>query len=427
MRTAARVAFVVAAGITIASACGDGDDRSGGGSEAEADEAPLDAYPVQVDHLPAPYSATFNRFFPERLEVHPGDAIEFTMSFTGEPHNVAVGRIVDEAVAAFDAVPEGSNTLTGFPLPGITPDQQEAANRLPQPIPPDQAESMTESNSTIQPCTLVDGLPPTDGPCAEPDRRVPDVAFDGTQSYLASQGFIATDDRFRLELAEDISPGDYQFICTVHAAWMDGTFTVRPRGQTIPSPEEVQALADAEIAEAVEEFRPRAEEILADTGPEVASGALGSPAPPPRVSLNVFPRRVEIEAGEAVTWSVEGAHTISFDLPDALDPAAPLTRSPHGALVSDQRVVDPTAGQPRQPPPPPLPRDQPPPAPPPAGVIPVAELDGGSYDGQGFLNSGLLFWFYGQPVEYRLRFSEPGEYTYYCARHPGKAGEVVVT
>jgi plastocyanin len=55
----------------------------------------------------------------------------------------------------------------------------------------------------------------------------------------------------------------------------------------------------------------------------------------------------------------------------------------------------------------------------------VVKVDGGSYDGSGFFSSGL----YGaEPyATYTLRFSEPGRYQYACLIHPPMVGTVVVT
>jgi plastocyanin len=55
----------------------------------------------------------------------------------------------------------------------------------------------------------------------------------------------------------------------------------------------------------------------------------------------------------------------------------------------------------------------------------ILEVDGGTYDGSGFFSSGL---FGGQPyATYTLRFSEPGTYKYACLLHPPMVGTVKVT
>lgn len=55
----------------------------------------------------------------------------------------------------------------------------------------------------------------------------------------------------------------------------------------------------------------------------------------------------------------------------------------------------------------------------------IQKIDGGTYDGSGFYSSGL---FSGEPyAEYTLRFSEPGTYRYACLLHPPMVGTVEVT
>jgi plastocyanin len=61
----------------------------------------------------------------------------------------------------------------------------------------------------------------------------------------------------------------------------------------------------------------------------------------------------------------------------------------------------------------------------PPGTGPPVEIDGGTYDGSGFFSSGL---FGGEPfASYTLRFSEPGTYKYACLLHPPMVGTVEVT
>jgi plastocyanin len=55
----------------------------------------------------------------------------------------------------------------------------------------------------------------------------------------------------------------------------------------------------------------------------------------------------------------------------------------------------------------------------------IFRVDGGTYDGTGFFSSGL---FGGEPyAEYTLRFAEPGTYKYACLLHPPMVGTVVVS
>lgn len=55
----------------------------------------------------------------------------------------------------------------------------------------------------------------------------------------------------------------------------------------------------------------------------------------------------------------------------------------------------------------------------------ILRVDGGTYDGEGFFSSGL---FGAEPyAEYTLRFSQPGSYRYACLLHPPMVGTVEVT
>jgi plastocyanin len=60
----------------------------------------------------------------------------------------------------------------------------------------------------------------------------------------------------------------------------------------------------------------------------------------------------------------------------------------------------------------------------PPGEGPPVEIDAGTYDGTGFWSSGMIG---GEPfAEYTLRFSKPGTYRYACLIHPPMVGTVVV-
>lgn len=55
----------------------------------------------------------------------------------------------------------------------------------------------------------------------------------------------------------------------------------------------------------------------------------------------------------------------------------------------------------------------------------IFEIDGGTYDGRGFWSSGLIG---AEPyLEYTLRFARPGTYRYACLLHPPMVGTVEVT
>ncbi|MDP1795242.1 MAG: hypothetical protein Q8K63_13985, partial [Acidimicrobiales bacterium] len=55
-----------------------------------------DVRTVQVDYRHDDFAAAFNAYFPKKLSVHPGQKIRFENSWSGEPHNVLLGRVVDD-------------------------------------------------------------------------------------------------------------------------------------------------------------------------------------------------------------------------------------------------------------------------------------------------------------------------------------------
>jgi hypothetical protein len=88
MRRLFALAFAVA---VLASACG------GGGS---SNPRRL----VQVDYRSDEFGSHFWRFFPHSIDAHPGDTVDFHQTWTGEPHTVTLGTIVDAAVPRIAAL-----------------------------------------------------------------------------------------------------------------------------------------------------------------------------------------------------------------------------------------------------------------------------------------------------------------------------------
>lgn len=104
-------------------------------------------------------------------------------------------------------------------------------------------------------------------------------------------------------------------------------------------------------------------------------------------SLQYYSNNITIDAGDSVTWRAVGnAHTVSF-----LSGAAAPTPD------------DPAA---------------------------TAPAGGATYDGTGFVSSGLFFpvpdGVPGPPNRYTLTFTAPGSFTYQCLIHPGMQGQVTV-
>ena len=63
----------------------------------------------------------------------------------------------------------------------------------------------------------------------------------------------------------------------------------------------------------------------------------------------------------------------------------------------------------------------------PADNAPPTPIDGGSYDGSGLHNTGVVQSFPPQLYTYSLAFTTPGSYEYVCLIHPDMKGTINVT
>jgi len=381
-----------------------------------------ESYTVWVDNnSPGSFPATYEYFFPNQLTVHPGSTIEFEMAWSsGEPHNVAVGTIVDGAREAIDAVPPQVMTISpGSPLP-VAPKLQAQFAKMPQALPPDQATT-ADTMRVAQPCYIESGSPPLGEPCG-PDQRIADRPFDGTQSYLSSQVMIADGDRFELELDPSMTPGRYTFICTLHPSFMYGSLDVVPETEPADTPAKVAERGQAAIDELNKKYLPVAEALAAQTASPVDAGALGDEGNKPEITINVFPTNVVAKVDEPVIWNIVGAHILSFF-------ATPPERWEFKVLEEVDGIVRPLEWQPDDP-------GKGQPGMPAFDTIVQAiatgddvKVDGGTVVPDDYLHSGLLFGSLGPLPNtlYQLKFSKPGNYTYVCIRHPGMAGSVTVT
>src|SRR3954453_12240865 len=103
-----------------------------------------------------------------------------------------------------------------------------------------------------------------------------------------------------------------------------------------------------------------------------------------------LPTQITINQDDTITWTTgaEFVHTVTF----LSEGAPPPVAAPEGNIV-----IQPAA---------------------------TAFPSGGpSYDGTGFVNSGLLE---GKGKTYSLTFTKAGTYGYFCLLHPGMVGQVVV-
>src|SRR3982750_3865182 len=59
----------------------------------------------QVDNTTDKFNAAFLQYFPKEVTVHPGDTVDFHENWTGEPHTVTMGTLVETGLKAVEAIP----------------------------------------------------------------------------------------------------------------------------------------------------------------------------------------------------------------------------------------------------------------------------------------------------------------------------------
>lgn len=369
---------------------------------------------VRVDFQQDEFASHYWRFFPKTISAHPGDTIVFDQQWTGEPHTVTFGKIVDGAVPRIAALEEKYADIDEDSPPEVLAraeqEYETAVAGLPTFDPYDQAGAA----NWLQPCYLDRGRPPADPDVACEEREQPE--FNGRQAFYSS-GFIAPSgpegNTFTVRLAEDIAPGKYAFYCIVHLPDMQGSLEVKPTSEDLPSSGAVNAAARKEIEQLAGPLR----EAFADAKAGRAE-AYGERLQQPlagyhshenfTVALDEFvPKMLTTRRDRPITWTIVGAHTVSFDVPRYL---AIYTVGDDGRVRRNPVVDRAAGGSPK--------------APPVDFTHEPYRIDGGTWDGSGFISSGLLG---SEPyAQYTLRISKPGRYRYACLVHPTMVGTVVV-
>ena len=327
-------------------------------------------------------------YFPGELSVHAGDTVLFDNAFNGEPHTVTFGTLVQDLLDASDALTEEPSE----PLP------EEAA--LPPLLPDGPGDA---PQAAANPCFLATGEPPATDACPEDAATQP--AFDGTQSFYNS-GYLGPDLDFSMELSDDIAPGTYRYFCLLHRQGMQGSITVVADDVELPTDAEVAAERDEAIDEIIEALRP-AVEAGEEAGPDGVFAGTGSPEVQFAAVNEFLPNEVSVETGGTVAWNVIGPHTISFNAPTEAKLA--MTQAPDGTWHANEGAFVPS-----------------PPGPPPGEVEKATTFDGGSFDGEGYVSSGIIISFPPELGTYTLTFDTPGTYAYECLIHEDMEGTVKV-
>ena len=403
-----RLVAVVAVLALAGAACGGSDDDGGttpdAGSGGEGGGATT--YTVKVDAKSDDYKIGTTAYFPNELKVAAGSTIDFESVFTGEPHTVTLGSLVDAGLKAAAADPDADEEPAELQkLPPLLPDGPGDANQM-----------------AANPCIVEKGDPPTDKACPE----VSDPpAFDGTQSVYNS-GFLPDGEHFELKLADDIKAGTYSFFCLLHRGAMTGEFTVVDADDA-DSADDVEAAGEKRLDDMIAKAKPAADAAVkgdftpfapAAAGQVVAGGA--SQDAPELLLTSFGPEEVSVKTGGTVTWVVVGPHTVSFNAPQDVASSA-LIKGGDGKFHANEKAFAPEGGPGQAPPD----ENAAPPdenAPPPAPKI----TDGGKFDGSGFRSSGIFLSFPPALEGYKLTFTKAGTYTYECLIHPEMEGTVKV-
>jgi len=395
----------------VAAGCGDDDDDGADAADTTTttvaeDEGDDEGEPITIgiDGKSDDVNMFAFRYFPDKVQAHAGDTLVYESRFTGEPHSITFGTSISEVIELVNSVPLEVQQSDGPP----PPEYEETFARVDEifgSLPAMLPEGPGDANQiSVNPCFIATGDIPTDStqPC---EVREPEP-FTGTETFFNS-GFLPDGETFEMQLADDIEPGSYVGFCILHFIEMTSEIevvaddveiadaaTVAEQGQ-----EELDAIGAA-LAEAV---------AGAESTPGTVQSGIGSEATAPTLALAaVFaPADAAIAVGESVTWNLAGPHTISFNAPESA--RVLMIQDGEGLWHLSEEAVAPAGYEP--PPPPEGEPEGPPPT-----------VDGGTFDGTGFRNSGILF---DQP--FTLVFSSPGSYEYICTIHPEMEGTVSVT
>jgi plastocyanin len=395
--------YAVAAALLVFAACGDDDDDGGDAGATTTTAEPsggAQTVTVSVDADASSSLVAFTAYFPNEVTVHPGDTVAFESHFTGEPHTVTLGSLVDEGASNADPAAE---------------EEPEAWQKIPHLLPEGPGDAI---QAAAQPCFLATEDPPASDACSADQQEQSD--FDGSQTFYNS-GFLADGDVFSVKLADDIAPGTYTYFCNLHRGGMTGTVTVVDADADSQTADDVDAAGQEALDAALASIQPTMDAVRAGTLPpfitEAAPGAViaggGSEDAPSAIPLLMGPDSVDVKVGDQVTWTILGPHTISFGASEALRTF--IAKAPDGAVHLNPDSFAPAGG------------DGAPEGPPPEQPGPPIAIDGGSYDGNGLHSSGLVLSFPPQLYTYGVTFSTAGTFEYICLIHPDMKGTVNVT
>ena len=401
-----RVAVVAAVLALVAVGCGKSNKTESASNSSTT--VATQQYAVQIDGKTDSFNGEFGSFFPKTFTVRPGDSVQFQLPrFSGVPHTVTFGTLVDKAVAKIDqlgpqALPDAQeNSPEMLNLPDVF------THKNPTNGPPDA------NQSAAQPCYLATGIPPlslTGSAPACPKAAQPD--FDGTQAFYNS-GVLGKDGAsFTMNIAASTKPGTYSFICLIHRGGMTGKLTVAGPGATVPSPADVAAAGKKQFNDLVTAVTPAAQAAQKAT-PDKATLGTGDPMHPEAVIAEFGPKSISVPVGGSVTWNEFAFHTLTFGATDA--DVGVLTTAADGSVHFTKGGAPAGFNVPAS-----LAE-----FPPPANAKPTV-VDLGTYDGTGFKSTGITGSVPPQFISFKLTFSKAGTFVVRCLVHPDMKGEVKV-
>lgn len=428
------VALVLAG---VLGACGKG---TAGGGAAGGDGGGGEERTVLVDYRYDQFGSAFLSYYPKRLKVRQGDTVRFRQAWTGEPHSVTFGKVVDDLIENFPLVeqyPSPEAAVAG----GVPQEKVDLVLSSLQRT-PGMTRGFETTPAGAEPCYVDDAAdlpnfrdlqtfePDISVPCPTKGRKQP--AFTGRQA-LYSSGFIPysgpSGNEFTVPIAEDAEPGTYRYFCNYHFIFMSGVIEVVKKGEPIPSQADVSKQALKEVAA---NAKPALELVTEARKADVGDTLVGPADPqsppgdePEKVTLPLagrlqteqpvminefFPKNLKAKVGQKVTWTFDGGiHTVSFNVPKYF-PIFTVAKS--GAVRWDPNSHEPVGFD--------LPKrpsntgEEPP---------PPAELDAGTWDGRGgFRSSGALY----PGDKFSVTFTRPGTYAFACVLHPQMVGTVEV-
>lgn len=364
---------------------------------------------VHLDGKTDRYTGAFTAFFPSDPTVHPGATIDFSIPhFSGEPHTITLGTLVDTGVAKLDKLGPTASPADQENAPEVKNLPDVFNHAVPKNGPPDA------NQSAAQPCFLDSGIPPlseTGSAPACPKRAQPE--FNGRQSFYNGGALFEDKASWSMKLSKDIKPGTYAMICLIHRGAMTGKITVAKKSKDVPTAEATTARGDQQFNDLVNKLQPAADNAAKATL-DKAIGGSGLPDVGNAIVAQFGPKDITIAAGKSVTWQMLLFHTISLNAPE--DAVGLFVKNADGSVHFNPK------GSPAAVPP--LPDAY-------ANFPPTTDkpyvYDIGNFDGKGFKNTATLGSIPPSFISVKVTFTKAGTYPVRCLIHPDMKATVKVT